>query len=50
MSGDFHFRGDSQPTKSGQQPQILVKVSIRELCDSKLFCFYASDYTGITMS
>ena len=36
MSGEFDFRKDSQTTKSEQRPQIFVKLSFRELWDSKL--------------
>ena len=36
MSGDFDSRKDSQSTKFEQRPQIFVKLSFRELYDSKL--------------
>ena len=36
MSGEFGSRKDSQSTKFEQRPQIFVKLSFRELCDSKL--------------
>ena len=36
MSGEFDSRKDSQSTKSEQRPQIFVKLSFRELWDSKL--------------
>ena len=48
MSGEFDSMKDSQSTKFEQRPQIFVKLSFRELCDSKLsglhalcFMFYA---------
>ena len=37
MSGDFDLRKDPQLIKFGQKLRILVKLSLRELCDSKLF-------------
>ena len=36
MSGKFYSRKDSQSTKFEQSPQIFIKLSFRELCDSKL--------------
>ena len=36
MSGEFDSRKDSQSTKLKRRPQIFVKLSLRELCDSKL--------------
>ena len=36
MSGEFDSRKDSHSTKLEQRPQIFVKLSFRELCDSKL--------------
>ena len=36
MSGEFDSRKDSQSTKFEQRPQIFVKLSFRELWDSKL--------------
>ena len=36
MSGLFHSRKDSYSTKLKQRPLIFVKLSFRELCDSKL--------------
>ena len=36
MSGEFDSRKDSHLTKFKQKLQILVKLSFRELCDSKL--------------
>ena len=34
MSGEFDPRKDSQLTKFERRPQIFVKLSVRELCDS----------------
>ena len=42
MSGKFDSRKDSQLTKFGR-PQILVKLSFRELCYSKLSGLHAFD-------
>ena len=39
MSGEFHSRKDSQSTKFERRGQIFVKLSIRELRDSKLHAF-----------
>ena len=36
MSGEFDSRKDSHSTKFEWRPQIFVKISFRELCDSKL--------------
>ena len=36
MSGEFNSREDSHSTKFMQKPQIFIKLSFRELCDSKL--------------
>ena len=35
MSGPLDLRKDSQSTKFERRPQILVKLSFRELCNSK---------------
>ena len=35
MLGGFDSRRDSQSTNFGQRPQTLVKLSFRQLCDSK---------------
>ena len=35
MSGEFDSRKDSQSTKFERRPQIFVKLSFRESCDSK---------------
>ena len=47
MSGEFDSRKDSQSTKFEQRPQIFVKLSFRELCDSKLSGLHASDNMAI---
>ena len=47
MSGEFYSRKDSQSTKFLKRPQIFVKVSFRELCDSKLSGLYAFDNMAI---
>ena len=39
MSGEFDSRKDSQLTKLERRPQIFVKLSFRELRDSKLHAF-----------
>ena len=36
MSGEYDSRKDSHSTKLERRPGILVKLSFRELCDSKL--------------
>ena len=36
MSGEFDSTKDSHLTKLEQRPLIFVKLSFRELCDSKL--------------
>ena len=41
MSEEFDSRKDSQSTKLEQRPQIFVKLSFRELCDSKLSGLHA---------
>ena len=43
MSGEFDPRKDSQSTKFEQKPQIFVKLSFRELCDSKLSGLHTFD-------
>ena len=43
MSGKFDSRKDSQSTKFERRPQIFVKLSFSELCDSKLFDLHAFD-------
>ena len=43
MSGEFDSRKDLQSTKFKLRPQIFVKQSFRELCDSKLSGLHAFD-------
>ena len=43
MSGEYDARKDSQSTKLERRPQILRKLSFRELCDSKLSALHAFD-------
>ena len=43
MSGEFDLRKDSQSTKFERRPRIFVKLSFRELCDSKLSGLHAFD-------
>ena len=47
MSGEFDARKDSQSTKFEQRAQIFVKLSFRELCDSKLSGLHAFDNMAI---
>ena len=48
MSGEFDSGKDSQSTKFEQRPQIFVKLSFRELLDSKLCGLHAFDNMAIT--
>ena len=41
MSGEFDSRKDSQSTKFERRPRIFVKLSFRELYDSKLSGLHA---------
>ena len=43
MPGEFDSRRDSHSAKFRQRPQIFVKLSFRELCDSKLFGLHPFD-------
>ena len=47
ISGEFDSRKDSQSTKFEQRPQIFLKLSFRELCDSKLSGLHAFDNMAI---
>ena len=47
MSGEFDSRKDLQSIKFEQRPQIFVKLSFRELCDSKLSDLHAFDNMAI---
>ena len=43
MSGEFDSRKDLQSTKFEQRPQIFVKLSFKELGNSKLSGLHAFD-------
>ena len=43
MSGEFDSRKESQLTKFEPRPQIMVNLSFRELCNSKLSGLHAFD-------
>ena len=43
MSGQFDSRKDSQSTKFERRSQMFVKLSFRELSDSKLCGLHAFD-------
>ena len=47
MSGEFDLGKNSQLTKFERRPQIFVKLSFRELCDSKLSGLLAFDNMAI---
>ena len=47
MSGEFYSRKDSQSTKFERRPRIFVKLSFRELWDSKLSGLHAFDSMAI---
>ena len=47
MSGKFDSSKDLQSTKLEQRPQIFVKLSFRELCDSKLSGLHVFDNMAI---
>ena len=47
MSQEFYSRKDLHSTKFEQIPSIFVKLSFREMCDSKLPHLYPSDKTII---
>ena len=47
MSGEFDSRKDSQSKKFEQRPQIFVKLSFRELRDSKLSGLHPFDNMAI---
>ena len=47
MSGEFDSRKDSQSTKFERRPQIFVKLSFRELRNSKLSGLHAFDNMDI---
>ena len=43
MSGELDSRKDLQSTKFERRPRVFVKLSLRELCDSKLSGLHAFD-------
>ena len=47
ISGEFDSRKDAQSTKFERRPQIFVKLSFRELCDSKVSELHAFDNVTI---
>ena len=47
MSGEVDSRKGSQSTKFEQRPQIFLKLSFRELYDSKLSGLHAFDNMSI---
>ena len=47
MSGEFDSGKDSQSTKFDQRPWIFIKLSFRELWDSKLSSLHAFDNIAI---
>ena len=47
MSGEFDSRKDSQSKKFERKPQIFVKLSFREFCDSELSGLHTFDNMGI---
>ena len=47
MLGEFDSRKDSQSTKFEGKPQVVVKLSFRELCHSKLSGLHALDKMAI---
>ena len=47
MSGESDSREDSQSPKFEQRPRIFVKLSLRELCDSKLSGLHPFDNMAI---
>ena len=47
MSGEFDTRKDSNSTKFKQRPLISIKLSFRELCDSKLSGLHPFDNMAI---
>ena len=47
MSGEFNSRKDSQLTEFERRLPIFLKLSFRELCDSKLSGSHAFDNIAI---
>ena len=50
MSREFNSRKDSHPTKFKQRSQILVKISSKELLDSKLSGLHPFDNIAISLT
>ena len=50
MLGEFDSRKDSHSTKFKRRLRILVKLSFRELCDSKLSGLRPFDNMAISLS
>ena len=50
MLGEFDSSKDSQSRKFEQRPQIFVKLSARELCNSKLSGLHAFDNMAIVQN
>ena len=48
MPGEVDSRKDSQSARFERKPQLFVKLSFRELCDSKLSGLHAYDNLAIT--
>ena len=47
MLGEFDSRKDLQSIKFERRPQIFIKPSFKELCDSKLSGLHPFDNTNI---
>ena len=47
INREFGSRKDSQSTKFKQKPQIFIKLSFRELCNSKLSGLHPFDNMAI---
>ena len=50
MSGEFNSRKDVHSTKLERRPRMLVKLSVRKLCDSNLSGLRPFDNTTISLS
>ena len=50
MLEEFDSRKDLQSAKFEQRPQIFVKPSFRELCDSKLSGLHAFGHNSLTLN
>ena len=50
MSGEFDWKKDSQWAKFNWRPQIFVKLSFIELCDSKLSGLHGFNIMDIILS